>query len=298
MTIMTIELAQDLISFQLINQKSFCSDAQDLDLATAAKEALRITKKHINPISTYFGTQLERTALSFKKDLVAYHFSDKNEAAETFIMNIIQTTEPERAERVAYLTINLMLNSLNRKSAFKNEEDNIAATILIANTIDNYRRSVAHEIIEMGKKLFPTETPQENSKNNRIDTIKKPHEENSASGFSLSDRCLLQELASVVGNEAGYPGFTDFRDIPNAFQACGIGVEIKGQRVIFASFVGGYGPNGFECSVRNFNNEPVPGLPSLYPSLGKAIGAHRDYFAFMAGSFRTKTKPWWKRLFQ
>jgi hypothetical protein len=111
-----------------------------------------------------------------------------------------------------------------------------------------------------------------------------------------SDRQILQELASVIGIEAGHPAFADFRDVSEAAQVCGVGVVVNGQRVIFASLVGVYGDSGFECSVKNFQNEQVPGTPKLFSSVAQAIEAHRHYFAVIAKSLRKQKKPWWKRI--
>ena len=110
------------------------------------------------------------------------------------------------------------------------------------------------------------------------------------------DRQLLEELASVVGREAGHPGFADFRDISEAAQACGVGVIVNGQRVVVASFVCSNGASEFECSVRNFQNEQVPGTPSFFSSVAQAIGAHRDYFAVITKSLREHKKPWWRKI--
>lgn len=112
-----------------------------------------------------------------------------------------------------------------------------------------------------------------------------------------SDRQLLQKLASVVGQDAGHPGFADFRDISEVAQACGVGVVVNGQRIIIASFVGGYGANGFECSVRNFQNEQIPGTPDFFSSIAQAVGAHHHYFSVIAKSLREQKKPWWKQIF-
>lgn len=112
------------------------------------------------------------------------------------------------------------------------------------------------------------------------------------------DRQLLQELASMLGSTTGRQGFADFRDISEGAQACGVGVLVDGQRIVIASFVGANGSNGFECSVRNFQNEQLPGTPNVFPSVAHAIGAHRHYFTAIANSLREKQKSsWWKRLF-
>lgn len=112
-----------------------------------------------------------------------------------------------------------------------------------------------------------------------------------------SDRQLLQKLASVVGGKAGHQGFTDFRDISENVQACGVGVVVNGQRIMVASFVCSHGDSGFECSMRNFQNEQVLGTPSIFSSVAQAVGAHRDYFSVIAISLHKQKKPWWKRIF-
>lgn len=130
-----------------------------------------------------------------------------------------------------------------------------------------------------------------------IQQAKAPFRNLRLPAFGNEDRQLLQELASVLGNKARHQGFTDFRDISEGAQACGVGVLVDGQRIVIASFVGAYSPSGFECSVRNFQNEQLPGTPNFFSSVAQAIGAHREYFTVIANSLREKQKPWWKRIF-
>lgn len=116
-------------------------------------------------------------------------------------------------------------------------------------------------------------------------------------GFVAEDRALLAELATVLGRSAGREGFTDLRDVSQGAQACAVGVMERGTPIIIATIVGVNGPDGFECSVRNFQNERVPGLPETFTSVGRAIGAHQAYFTGIATSLRSQAKPWWKKLF-
>jgi hypothetical protein len=130
-----------------------------------------------------------------------------------------------------------------------------------------------------------------------IQQAKAPFRNLRLPAFGNEDRQLLQELASVLGSKAGHQGFADFRDISESAQACGVGALVGGQRIVIASFVGAYGSSGFECSVRNFQNEQIPGTPSFFSSVAQAISAHREYFTAIANSLREKQKPWWKRVF-
>ncbi len=130
-----------------------------------------------------------------------------------------------------------------------------------------------------------------------IQQAKAPFRNLRLPSLGSEDRQLLQQLASVLGNMAGRQGFADFRDISESSQACGVGVLVESQRIVVASFVGAYGPSGFDCSVRNFQNQQVPGTPDFFPSVAQAVGAHREYFAAIANSLREKQKPWWKRVF-
>lgn len=115
--------------------------------------------------------------------------------------------------------------------------------------------------------------------------------------FSDDDRQTFQKLAAVFGGLAGHQGFAEFQDISQDAQACAIGVLVNSQQVIVATFAGVQGASGFECSVRNFQNQQVPGTQNLFASVGQAVSAHREYFSVMANSLRKKQKPWWRRMF-
>lgn len=263
------ELAGDLIDFQGPNKIAYSSTATDTDLDVASRKALVIAGAHIDQVANYFAIHLERIALSFNQESIKFHFQDKNEAAETFKMCIRQVVEPRRAERAAYLAINLMLRSFGRQSAFKDDSEHVSASLLLAATIDSYRRSLANELVST-----------------KLD----------AAIFSSDDRRLFQELSLVFGREAQHQGFTDFRDILGG-QACAIGVIVNGHQVVIASFVGSRSQEGLICSVRNYEKERIPGQPEFFPSVSQAIGASHGYFLAMAKSLRKMKKPWWKRIF-
>ena len=266
--IITAELARDLIGFYEINERAYALGATDADLDAASHEALQISRAHLDSVANYFATNLERLALSFDKESISFHFQDRREIAETFKMCVRQVVEPRRAERVAYLSVNLMLRSYGRPSAFKDDSEHVNVTLLVAATVDSYRRALANELLSTD-----------------------------SAGFSSDDRRLFQELSLVFGKEAQHQGFTEFRDISGGAQACAIGVIVDGRQIVIASFVGSRNQEGFICSVRNYENERIPRQPDFFPSVSQAIGASYDYFLAMANSLRKMKKPWWKRIF-
>lgn len=263
-------LAGELIDFQEINERACSPTTTEADLNAASQRALQIARNHLEQVANYFAIHLERVALSFNQESIKFHFEDKNEAAETFKMCIRQVVEPIRAERVAYLAINSMLRSFGRPSAFKDDSEHVSVTLLMAATVDSYRCALANEIAST-----------------RLDD----------SVFTSEDRRLFQELSLVFGKEAKNQGFTDFRDISEEVQACAIGAIVDGCQIIIASFVGSRNQKGFMCSVRNYENEHIPGQPDFFPSVSQAIGASYDYFLAMANSLRKMKKPWWRRIF-
>ncbi len=262
------ELAGDMLDFQGLNERAYSSTATDADLDMAARKALGIVRVHIDQVANYFAIHLERIALSFDQESIKFHFQDQDEAAETFKMCIRQIVEPRRAERAAYLAINSMLRSFGRPSAFKDDSEHVSATLLLAATIDSYRRALANELASA-----------------KLDGVV----------FNSDDRRLFHELSLVFGREAQHQGFTDFRDIPGG-QACAIGAIVNGHQVVIASFVGSLNQEGLMCSVRNYAKERIPGQPEFFPSVSQAIGASYDYFLAMASSLRKTKKPWWKRI--
>lgn len=267
--VMNEELAGDLIDFQGSNERAYSSTAAEADLNAASQKALHISREHLDQVANYFAIHLERITLSYRQDNIEFHFQDKNEAAETFKMCIRQVVEPRRAERAAYLAINSMLRSFGRPSAFKDDSEHVSANLLLAATIDSYRRALANEL-----------------KSTKLD----------GAVFSSDDRRLFQELSLVFGREAQHQGFTDFRDIPGG-QACAIGAIVNGHQVVIASFVGSRSQEGLMCSVRNYEKERIPGQPEFFPSVSQAIGASYGYFLAMAKSLRKMKKPWWKSIF-
>lgn len=268
--VMNEELAGDLIDFQGINERAYSSTATEAELNAASQKALHISREHLDQLANYFAIHLERTTLSYRHDTIEFHFQDANEAAETFKMCIRQIVEPRRAERTAYLVINSMLRSFGRPSAFKDDSEHVSATLLVAASIDSYRRALANELA--------------NAKSG-------------SAAFSNDDRRLFQELSLVFGKETQHQGFTDFRDISEQAQACAVGAIVDGHQVVVASFVGSRSQEGFLCSVRNFKNERIPGQPDFFPSVAQAISANYSYFLAMANSLRKMKKPWWKRVF-
>lgn len=267
---LNIELARDLINFQELNQKSYAPTAEEADLNAASQRALYISREHLDHVANYFSTQLEKITLSFNQNSISFHFQDRDEVAETLKLCIRQTVEPLRAERTAYLTINSMLQSFGRPSAFKDDSENISATLLVAATIDSYRRILAKELA--------------NSQSDR-------------KVFGIDDQRLIQDLALIIGKQAQHQEFTDFRDISEEIQACAVGVVVDGHRIVIASLVGSYSQEGFIYSVRDYKNERIPGRPDFFPSLSQAIVAHQNYFLAIANSLRKMKKPWWKRVF-
>lgn len=115
--------------------------------------------------------------------------------------------------------------------------------------------------------------------------------------FSDEDRQWFERLANVLGKQANHQGFADIQNLSEGAQVCGVGIVVNGQRIVIASIVGTYGPDGFECSVRNFQNEQVPGTQNYFSSVTQAIGAHQGYFTAITNSLSERSKPWWKKIF-
>jgi hypothetical protein len=115
--------------------------------------------------------------------------------------------------------------------------------------------------------------------------------------FSDSDVQLLERFADLVARTSGHESFVDFRDIQEGAQACAIGVQTQGRKLMLGSMVATRSPEGFECSVSNFQNERLPGLPEYYSSVEDALAAHRQYFLTMVQSLQERKKPWWKKIF-
>lgn len=263
--------ACDLMDFQEINERAYSLTATDAEINIASRKALGIVGVHIDQVANYFAIHLERITLSLNENSIDFHFDNRSEVAETFKMCIKQLVEPLLAERTAYLAINSMLRSFGRPSAFKDDSEHVSATLLVATSIDSYRRALANELVSI-------------KSDNAV--------------FSNDDRRLFQELSLVFGKESQHQGFVDFRDISEGAQACAVGALVNGHQVVVATFVGSCSQEGLMYSVRNFKNERIPGQPDFFPSSAQAISANYSYFLAMANSLRKMKKPWWKRVFQ
>ena len=128
-----------------------------------------------------------------------------------------------------------------------------------------------------------------------VNEAKAPFRQLHLPAFSNKDRQILTGLAGVLGRSSNREPFIDFQDIAKGAQACAIGVIDNGQTILVATFVSVPTVTGIECSVRNFQNQQVPGMPSVFPSVAQAIAQHQGYFSAMVSTL--KGKPWWKRLF-
>jgi len=118
----------------------------------------------------------------------------------------------------------------------------------------------------------------------------------SGKAFSDSDVRILEGFSDLLARTSGHESFVDFRDIQEGAQACAIGVQAQGRKMMLGSMVATRSPEGFECSVRNFQNERLPGLPEYYSSVESALAAHKQYFLAMVQALQERRKPWWKRI--
>lgn len=114
--------------------------------------------------------------------------------------------------------------------------------------------------------------------------------------FNDADLQIFERFCVLLRQTSGREGFFDVRPLEHDAACCGIGVLVRGKKVLLASIVGARKPNGFEYSVRNFQQQAVPGLPPLYDSVPEALAAHKAYFLAVVRSLREEAKPWWKRL--
>jgi len=92
--------------------------------------------------------------------------------------------------------------------------------------------------------------------------------------FSDADRDVLMRVARILGTDTGQEGYADFRTLAPGAEACAVGVSVGATRIPLATFVATRDTTGARWSVRNFQNERIPGLPEYFASLAQAVDAH------------------------
>lgn len=130
------------------------------------------------------------------------------------------------------------------------------------------------------------------TRNNRAsDSSSAIDAQRTSKAFSDQDVQILEGFSDLLARTSGHESFVDFRDIQQGAQACAIGVQDQGRKFMLASMVATRGPEGFECSVRNFQNDRLPSLPEYYSSVEDALTAHKPYFLAMVQALQKQKKP-------
>ncbi|WP_447730096.1 hypothetical protein [Pseudoxanthomonas suwonensis] len=144
---MTPELALDITKFQPINAHAHES-GEKADLDASFRDAQLIVRKHINVFAKYFSDRLSGIALSIKTENINFYFKDKDDIALAFNIAVTQQVDDSRSKAVAIATINLMLHDLQYPSTFDQNDDDIAATLMVASFIHGYRLQLAMHFLQ------------------------------------------------------------------------------------------------------------------------------------------------------
>jgi hypothetical protein len=147
---MTPELALDISKFQPINTRAHES-GEKIDLDASFQEAQFIVRKNIDVFAKYFSDRLSGMTLSVKTEKINFSFKDKGDIALAFNMAVTQQVDDSRSKAAAIATMNLMLHDLQYPSTFDQDDDDIAATLMVAHFIHGYRLQLAMHFIEMSQ---------------------------------------------------------------------------------------------------------------------------------------------------
>ncbi|WP_377158396.1 hypothetical protein ACFJIX_05835 [Roseateles sp. UC29_93] len=100
--------------------------------------------------------------------------------------------------------------------------------------------------------------------------------------LSQSEVLLVQEFANSLGLHARLPGFVRFTEFAAGATSMAVGLMHNDTPVLLASIVVSTRPEGGQlCTVRDFNNQPLPG-PQSYESISAVLVSQRSYFLKVA----------------
>lgn len=144
---MTPELALELTRFRPINDRAQQSGNQQ-DLHDALRNGHSIVRNNSMAFADSFANRLCLVALSVQSGRVNFHFKDKEEVAQAYKMAVVQAIDERLAEAISIASLNLLLHDLRYPSSFKDDDECIAATLMIANSIYGFRRDIANEFLQ------------------------------------------------------------------------------------------------------------------------------------------------------
>ena len=107
----------------------------------------------------------------------------------------------------------------------------------------------------------------------------------------------VQRFANSLGQAVGLAGFANFVEARAGVLSIALGVISKDQPIMLGTVVVVSDDSGTSCSVRDFQNNPMPGVP-YYESVYLALVTTRSYFERLATLTAKHLRPsWLARLF-
>jgi hypothetical protein len=270
------QIEQDITPFAAINERALVRGSMTPeDQAEMLRIAPIIARKNLEFLAAIFSIWIaevsDQLILKAADGTYRYRFRDQEDAANAAEAVIRQVVDAPLAETASSLLLMAYLARFREESGIQGIEAD--ATIhAFADLAYSYRNG--------------TSVPLQNE-------APEPFRK---TAFSSEDSEILDRFCSLLHKTSGREGFFEFRPIDSSAALCSIGVIVGKRKIVLASIVGVQTSVGAEYSVRNFQQQPVPGLPPLYDSVAEALAAHKTYFVAMIHSLREEAKPWWKRL--